>query len=338
MSQNYSPLLGITMGEPSGIGGEICIKAWMNKNKETPIFFLLDSPERIQKLAEDTGLACRTREISKPEDAKEVFSIALPILPLSRQVVAKPGKPFSGNASAVIESIDRAIELAKSGVIDAIVTNPIQKETLLATGFSHPGHTEYLAEKAGEGQSVMMIASETLRVVPVTTHIPLLQAPSEISTDRILYCARTTNQALKDYFKIPSPRLVVAGINPHAGENGHFGSEDIEIIKPAVEILRNEGLDINGPLSADSMFHDKVRKTYDAAICMYHDQGLIPIKTIAFEDSVNVTLGLSIIRTSPDHGTALDLAATGNASSSSLEASINLAAQMALSLRQQQTL
>jgi len=324
-------LLAVTMGEPSGIGGEIALKAWAMRHAVSTPFFILDSPARLDALARETGIDSRIKEIANAEDAPDVFPHALPVLALQHDVSAVPGHPDHANAPAVLESIDRAIAFIRSNTATAMVTNPIHKETLYVAGFDYPGHTEYLADKAGNGSSVMMIASDLLKVVPVTIHLPLAEALNRIDRKDILYCAQTVHAALRDYFGIVSPRLAISGLNPHAGEGGHLGTQEIEIISPAIEELRRDGINVKGPLSADAMFHEQARRTYDAAICMYHDQALIPAKTLAFENGVNVTLGLSIIRTSPDHGTALDLAGTGRANPASLIAALNLAADMAAS-------
>ena len=322
-------IIAITMGEPSGVGGEITLDAWTKRNSHSIPFFVIDNPERLYKLARLIGIECPIEEIERAADCRSIFHRALPILPLSQSVASEPGKPHTANCPAVMESIDRAIEIVQSGNAAAMVTNPINKETLYATGFKYPGHTEYLAEKAGNGGSVMMIVSKYLRVAPVTTHLSLVEALERLDVESILYCARTIHDALQEYFDIKDPRLVISGLNPHAGEGGHLGTQEIKIIQPAVEKLIHEGISVTGPLSADTMFHHNARIKYDAAICMYHDQALIPAKTLAFDEGVNATLGLSIIRTSPDHGTALDLAGTGRANSGSLISAINLAGEMA---------
>jgi len=322
-------LIAITMGDPGGIGGEISIKAWEMRRELSPVFFLLDCPKRIERLTEKISMNCPIEVISEPGQAIQVFANSLPILPLSYQIDTIPGTSNVSDAEAVIESINLAVKLARSHKVDGIVTNPIQKETLYQAGFSYPGHTEYLAKIAGTGRSVMMISSQDLRVVPVTTHLPLGEAIESLKIEDIVHSARITQQALGDLFGISRPRLAVSGVNPHAGEGGFLGLQERQIIEPAVKILQAEGIDIFGPLSADSMFHEKARNQYDAAICMYHDQALIPIKTLAFETSVNVTLGISIIRTSPDHGTAMDIAGKGQARADSLIAAIELAGKMA---------
>jgi len=322
--------LALTMGEPAGIGGEITLKSWLSRAEGVGPFFAIDNPARLEALAGAIGLPVPLVEISNPGDAAAQFEKALPVLPVELAAETIPGKLDKTNASSVIESITRAVQLTQSGEASAVVTNPIHKSTLYAAGFAHPGHTEFLAELAGTNhQSVMMLACEELRVVPVTIHTSLAEAARSLTGDRIIRCARVTAEALVRDFGVTKPRLAFAGLNPHAGEDGGIGREEIDIIRPALEILRAEGINAIGPLSADTLFHAAARKTYDAAICMYHDQALIPIKTINFEGSVNTTLGLPFVRTSPDHGTALDISGHGVASETSLIAALRLAADMA---------
>jgi 4-hydroxythreonine-4-phosphate dehydrogenase len=256
----------------------------------------------------------------------------LPVVAIGHAATARPGQPDNTSADAAMASIRRAVGDVLAGRASAVVTNPIAKSVLYRAGFRHPGHTEFLAELAATGghtpQPVMMLWSPALVVVPVTIHLPLRDAISQLSTDLIVTTARIVVADLKSRFGLANPRLVVSGLNPHAGEDGSLGTEDRIIVAPAIEILRGEGIAIRGPLPADTMFHDAARKTYDCAICMYHDQALIPVKTLAFDDAVNVTLGLPFIRTSPDHGTAFDIAGTGKANPSSLIAALRLAARM----------
>lgn len=310
------------MGEPAGIGAEISAGAWSALCADGPAFFLIDDATR--------GFAVPVRTIAAPEEAATVFPEALPVLhrPLPRPPAA--GRPDTANAPAVIAAITEAVELCKAGRAAGMTTNPIQKATLTAAGFGHPGHTEYLGEIAGTGvPPVMMLASAELRVVPVTVHEALAKAIARLTPGLIAETARITARALREEFGIAHPRLAVAGLNPHAGEAGTMGREEIEIVAPAVAMLRAEGIDARGPLPPDTMFTALARPTYDAAICLYHDQALIPIKTLDMAGGVNVTLGLSIVRTSPDHGTALDIAGTGRADPSSLIAAIRLAAELA---------
>jgi 4-hydroxythreonine-4-phosphate dehydrogenase len=269
-------------------------------------------------------------QIAAPEEASAAFARALPILhrPLSAPVV--PGKPSPAHAPAVIAAIEEAVALAKSGRASGVVTNPIQKASLTAAGFPHPGHTEFLGELAGMGvPPVMMLACSELRVVPVTVHEALAKAIARLTPAMIIATSRIVDAALKRDFGLASPRLAIAGLNPHAGEAGTMGREEIDIIAPAIAALQAEGIDARGPMPPDTMFTALARPGYDVAICHYHDQALIPIKTIDMAGGVNVTLGLSIIRTSPDHGTALDIAGKGLADPASLIAAIRLAGELA---------
>ncbi len=324
--------LALTMGEPGGVGGEITIKAWNALRKSGPTFFVIDDPARL------TALGARVAEIASPSEADKVFATALPVLSLGARIAARLGVADAKTAKHVVESIRCATTLALAGDAAGVVTNPISKAALLADGFQFPGHTEYLGAlthdarmpaKAAARGPVMMLAGPALRTVPVSVHEPLADAARRLTTDAIVRAATVTAQALALDFGIERPRLAIAGLNPHAGEGGALGSEDGSIIAPAVEALRKAGIDARGPLPADTMFHEEARVQYDAAICMYHDQALIPVKTLAFHDTVNVTLGLPIVRTSPDHGTALDIAGKNVARADSLIAAIRLAADMA---------
>jgi 4-hydroxythreonine-4-phosphate dehydrogenase len=269
-------------------------------------------------------------EITAPSEAARHFASALPVLPLDLAKPVDPGRLDTANGPAVIESIRRAVGLAMAGEAAAVVTNPIHKKALYDCGFRHPGHTEFLTELTGlTTPSVMMLASSVLRVVPVTIHLSLRDAIQSLRAEDIVHCARVTAQALTIDFGVATPRLAISGLNPHAGEDGAMGREEATIIRPAIDTLRAEGLTVAGPLPADTMFHPAARAGYDAAICMYHDQALIPLKTLAFEQGVDVTLGLPIVRTSPDHGTALDIAGTGKADPASLIAAIDMAAAIA---------
>jgi 4-hydroxythreonine-4-phosphate dehydrogenase len=330
MTRPATPPLAMTMGEPAGIGGEIALKAWQARKDGIPPFFLIDDPARIEALARSAGLAAPIKTIDAPENALAAFPDALPVLVEPLPAPAVPGKPDPANAPAVIRAIDRASGFARDGSAGAMVTNPIHKTTLYDAGFDHPGHTEYLAELAGlDAPSVMMLACSELRVVPVTIHLSLHDAVAALTTDAIVHCGRVTAAALTRDFGIKSPRLAVAALNPHAGEDGHMGHEEIDIIAPAIAALRADGIAINGPAPADTLFHAAARATYDAVLCMYHDQALIPLKTIDFAGGVNVTLGLPFVRTSPDHGTAFDIAGTGKADPASLIAALRMADAMA---------
>src|SRR6202163_4253327 len=325
--------LALTLGEPAGIGPVITIKGWRPRNQ------LLHQPFRLfgdrgffSDRAHFFGLKIRLAEVP-PEDAFDAFADALPVVATGHRATAQPGHPDNTSADAAMASIRQAVDDVIGGGASAVVTNPIAKSVLYRAGFRHPGHTEFLAELAATDghtpQPVMMLWSPAVAVVPVTIHISLREAVAQLSSDLIVTTVRIVAAALKARFGLANPRLVVSGLNPHAGEEGSLGIEERTIVAPAVETLRAEGIEIRGPLPADTMFHDAARKTYDCAICMYHDQALIPVKTLAFEDAVNVTLGLPFIRTSPDHGTAFDIAGTGRANPSSLIAALRLAARMA---------
>ena len=329
MTDRRAPI-ALTMGDPAGIGGEIALLAWHRARADLPPFFVLDDPKRLKRLAERIGLAVPVAAIARPEDAAETYASALPVLALSVAPRSEPGRPAARDALLVVESIDRAVGFVRDGRAGALVTNPVHKTALYDAGFPDPGHTEYLARLAGlETAPVMMLAILGLRVVPVTIHMALAQAIATLNAERIVHAARVTAAALRVDFGIARPRLAVAGLNPHAGEDGHMGREEIEMIAPAVETIRRDGIEVLGPLPPDTMFHAGARARYDAAICMYHDQALIPLKTLDFDRGVNVTLGRPFVRTSPDHGTAFDIAGTGTASPESLIAALNMAEAMA---------
>ncbi len=322
--------IALTMGEPAGIGGELALKAWLGRQKHSlPAFFAIDDPRRLGQLAERLGWSVPIAEIDTPDAARHVFHTALPVLPMPLHVPSTPGHPDGRNAGCVVASIRKAVDLVRAGQAAALVTNPIHKMTLYDAGFQHPGHTEYLAELAGVARSVMLLACPALRVVPVTTHISLTEAIARLSREEIVAVGRITAAALRSDFGIDRPRIMVSGLNPHAGEAGALGREEIDIIAPAVAALKSLGIVATGPAPADSLFHERAREGYDAAICMYHDQALIPLKTIDFHGGVNVTLGLPFVRTSPDHGTAFEIAGLGVADVTSLVASLVMADELA---------
>ena len=321
--------LAVTMGEPAGVGGELSLKAWLARGASTRPFFAIDDPVRLAALAGKLGLAVPVREIARPAEAAAVFATALPVLRVSLKVPARAGQPDPANAAPTLEAIERAVRFSQAGEIAGFATNPIQKKTLQDAGFKHPGHTEFLAELAGGTDVAMMLACPGLRVVPVTIHLSLADAVHALTPEVIVRAGRVTAAGLKALFGIERPRLVVAALNPHAGEQGAMGDEESRIIAPAIAALKAEGIEVRGPLPADTLFHPAARATYDAALCMYHDQALIPIKTIDFSGGVNVTLGLPFVRTSPDHGTALDIAGTGRADPASLIAALAMADDMA---------
>ena len=299
-----------------------------------PPFYLIDDPGRIEALARRLGWPAPVQPIAAPEEAAAAFAAALPVLPVGASLRGRPGRPDPEDAPAVLAAIATAVRHVREGRAAAVVTNPIHKDSLYRAGFRHPGHTEYLAELAGIVEApVMMLASPMLRVVPVTIHLALRRAIEELSPAAIVHAGRVTAAALRRDFGVACPVLAVAGLNPHAGEGGALGREDIDIVAPAVAELRADGIDARGPLPPDTMFHAAARRGYDAALCMYHDQALIPLKTLDFDGGVNVTLGLPFVRTSPDHGTAFDIAGSGRARADSLIAALRLAAQMAANRR-----
>ncbi len=327
------PPLALTMGEPSGIGPDITIAAWLRRHElALPPFYCLADRAVLAERATMLGVDCPI-EIVTPDTAAACFERALPVVQLEAPIAARVGAPDPANAQAVIEAIARAVGDVRAGLAAAVVTNPINKKVLYDAGFRHPGHTEFLgtmsAAWTGEpGKPVMMLASPGLRAVPVTIHIPLRDVVPTLTERLIVETGRIVANSLKRRFGVANPRLAVAGINPHAGESGSIGDEDERIVRPAVAALQAEGIAARGPVPADTLFHAAARATYDAVLCMYHDQALIPAKTLAFSDGVNVTLGLAFVRTSPDHGTAFDIAGTGRADPASLAASLRLAAEL----------
>jgi 4-hydroxythreonine-4-phosphate dehydrogenase len=321
------------MGDPSGIGLEVLLAGWLaRQGLGLPAFYVLADMDALAARAALLGLNVPL-QIVKLANAVDVFQHALPVVPLKNPVRANPGQPEPANAPAIIEAIDRAVADVMANRASGVVTLPIAKKPLYEAGFNHPGHTEYLAALA-EGhvghavRPVMMIAGPDLRTVPVTIHIPLADVQKTLTTDLIVETGLIVAADLTRRFGIERPRLAVAGLNPHAGEGGALGLEDDAIIAPAVAALKAAGIDVRGPLPADTMFHARARATYDAALCMYHDQALIPAKALAFDEGVNVTLGLPFIRTSPDHGTAFDIAGKGIARADSFIAALLMAGRM----------
>jgi 4-hydroxythreonine-4-phosphate dehydrogenase len=314
--------VALTLGDPSGIGGEIALGAWARLGGAFP-WFLIGDRDHMGRLARYAGVPLR--EIAEPAEAL-VPGGGLPLLHHPLAATAIPGKPDPANAPAVVAAITRGVELVRGGAASALCTNPVSKQVLHAgAGFAYPGHTEFLAALCGAPRPVMMLAGPDLRVVPVTIHIALAQVPAALTAPLLEETLRITRQALAADFGLPAPRIAVAGLNPHAGEGGSMGREEITLIAPLVERLRAEGWAITGPHPADTLFHAAARARYDVAVCMYHDQALIPVKTIGFERTVNVTLGLDFVRTSPDHGTAFDIAGQGRADPSSLVEALTLA-------------
>lgn len=314
--------VALSCGEPAGIGPELAAATW-DALRETLPFFLIGDPAHLPA---HTPVAI----IDDPAQAADTARTALPVLPHEFSGPLTLGTPNPDHAQGVIDVIERGVDLVRSGHASALCTAPIHKKALQdGANFAYPGHTEYLAALAGVDRVVMMLASPALRVVPTTIHIPLAQVPDALTPSLLRETLLITHAALIRDFGLPAPRIAVSGLNPHAGEGGAMGHEEIEVIEPVLQDLRAQGLDLRGPMSADTMFHDRARATYDAAVCMYHDQALIPIKTLDFDRGVNVTLGLPFVRTSPDHGTALDIAGQGRANPSSMIEALRMAYTMA---------
>lgn len=318
--------IALTMGEPSGVGPEITINLWKNRTSLNLPTFVYIGEESALKAYSDVP----TVAITSASEAFDHFDSAIPCMSVGHDLAVEAGILNIGNAPAVISAIDIAVKLAKSGDVSSIVTNPINKASLYSAGFDAPGHTEYLARLCGEddNSAVMMLTCDKLKVVPITIHNSVREITKYLSADLIEKKALITAHALRHNFGIASPRLAIAGLNPHAGEEGAMGLEEAAIIAPAIKRLQDAGIDAVGPLAADTMFHPEARANYDVALCMYHDQALIPVKTLDFYGGVNVTLGLPIIRTSPDHGTALDIAGQNIARPDSLLAAIRMAKTM----------
>ena len=328
------PILALTSGDPNGVGPEIAAKAWLRRAQAgVPAFYLLGDPGLLAARARQAGHAIPVVEI-EPGSAESAFADALPVVPLKNGFRDEAGAADPGNAPGIIEAIERGVADVFQRRADAVVTCPIAKKSLYEAGFGFPGHTEFLADLAAkatgrETTPIMMLAGPDLRTVPVTIHIPLADVPATLTTEMIVEAGRTTANDLARRFGIAKPRLAVSGLNPHAGEGGTIGGEEDLVVRPAIEVLRAEGIDAFGPLPADTMFHPAARARYDVALCMYHDQALIPAKALAFDDAVNVTLGLPFIRTSPDHGTAFEIAGKGVARPDSLIAALKLARTLA---------
>jgi 4-hydroxythreonine-4-phosphate dehydrogenase len=328
------PALALTIGEPAGIGCDIALAAWtMRRERDLPPFYLIADPDHVAARAQQIGLPVALDTVT-PEQAAGRFDTALPVVPLAERATAAPGHPDGTSAAVSLASIRRGVRDVVDRRASAIVTNPIAKAVLYRAGFTDPGHTEYLARLAKEmmgvtATPVMMLWCPDLAVVPVTIHVPLRAVPELLTTDLIVETGRIVAHDLMRRFGIAVPRLAISGLNPHAGEDGLIGDEEAHVIRPAIDRLAELGIAVRGPLPADTLFHAAARRTYDAALCMFHDQALVAIKTLAFDEAVNVTLGLPFVRTSPDHGTAFDIAGTGRANPESLIASLKLAAQLA---------
>jgi 4-hydroxythreonine-4-phosphate dehydrogenase len=326
--------LALTLGEPAGIGPDLALAIWRRRAElDIPPFYIVGDADFLGRRANQLGLRVPMQTV-KPERAVAAFGTALPVVALDITVTAEPGRPDRSSAPAAIAAIRRGVADVMAGSAAAVVTNPVAKNVLYNSGFAEPGHTEFLATLVQQASGktlrpVMMLWSPELAVVPVTIHLPLKEIFEHLSVGLVVETGRIVADDLVTRFGLARPRLAIAGLNPHAGEAGMLGEEDRAIVAPAVATLRAEGIDAKGPLPADSMFHAQARSSYDAALCMYHDQALIPIKTLAFDHAVNVTLGLPFVRTSPDHGTAFDIAGKGTADPTSLIAALRLAARLA---------
>jgi 4-hydroxythreonine-4-phosphate dehydrogenase len=321
--------LALTLGEPAGIGPDLALALWVRRAAlGVPPFLLLGDPALLVARAKLLKLEVKIAE-SNADDAAARFAGALPVLPLGLSTNARPAKPDATSAPIARAAIERGVALVQGGKASALVTNPIAKSVMQQAGFAFPGHTEFLAHLAGAARPVMLIWSEELAVVPVTIHVPLADVPRLLTADLIVETGRVVARDFARRFRIAKPRLAVCGLNPHAGEQGMLGGEEERVIRPAIERLKAEGVAASGPYSADTLFHRDARQRYDVVLGMYHDQVLIPAKTLAFDRAVNVTLGLPFVRTSPDHGTAFDIAGSGKADPSSLLAALRLAHRLA---------
>jgi 4-hydroxythreonine-4-phosphate dehydrogenase len=319
--------LAISLGDPAGIGPEVIAKCWDNRDRfEIPPFVAIGDPRSVS-MVWDGPLAV----IDDPREADSAFDVGLPVIQIHSPDEDRPGHPSVAGAHCSLDALEIAVGLARSGSASAVVTGPVSKEQLYAIGFQHPGQTEFVAERCGIAAAnvVMMLAAPTLRTVPITTHLPLRDVPDQLTASLIESRVRTTLRGLQRNFGIAEPRVAVTGLNPHAGEGGLLGQAEIEVIEPAIAALRSEGWRVTGPHPADTLFHESARAAYDAAVCMYHDQALIPVKALHFTDAVNITLGLPIVRTAPDHGTAFDIAGQDRADPRPMAAAIRLAAACA---------
>ena len=330
--------LALTLGDPAGIGPDITLLAFAARSRESiPPFVLLGDAAVLAARAEALGLSVDIATVTSAREAAGLFADTLPVLPIEVSGPVVAGRPSQAAMAAVKHAIERAVALVQGGEARALVTNPVSKSHLYQAGFPFPGHTEYLAAlAAGDGEPllpVMMLVAGPFKVVPVTIHMPLKDVPGSLTRELILKTIEITETDLRRFFGYVRPRLALSGLNPHAGEDGSLGREEIEIIMPAIEAAQAQGLDVSGPYPADTLFHAAARERYDAALCMYHDQALVPFKTLAFEDGVNVTLGLPFVRTSPDHGTAFDIAGTGQANPRSLIEALRLADAMSETAR-----
>ena len=325
MSEAPPAPLAVSLGDPAGIGPEVIAKCWDSRAEfQLPPFIAIGDPRSLQAVWDGP-----IEVIDDPRQADSAFDVGLPLLQLNAAQADTPGHPSVAGAHCSLDSLELAVGLARSGSASAVVTGPVAKEQLYAIGFQHPGQTEFVAERCGVAAAnvAMMLAGPTLRTVPVTTHLRLSDVPAALTSALIESRGRAALRGLQRNFGIPEPRLAISGLNPHAGEGGELGAEEIEIIEPAIAALAAEGWRVSGPHPADTMFHEAARARYDAALCMYHDQALIPIKALHFEDAVNITLGLPIVRTSPDHGTAFRIAGQDRADPRPMAAALRMAAR-----------
>ena len=325
------PLAG-SLGDPAGVGPELWCESWQSRDEAgLPPFFVVGSVAVLARAAADRGLAVPVEAIASPSEAADCFARGLPVLDIG-ELDYTPGEPSDAGAELAFQSLEVATGIVRGDGAAALVTAPVAKSQLAKVGFVHPGQTEYVAERCGiaEHNAVMLLAGPSLKVVPITVHAALSQVPVLLTGELIRVRTVIAAAAMARDFGIAAPRIAMAALNPHAGEDGRFGSEETEVIAPAIAALRDEGLDISGPLPADGMFHPAARASYDLAICMYHDQALIPLKSLHFDEAVNITLGLPIIRTSPDHGTAFSIAGRRTAHPGSTMAAIRLAGEAAV--------
>ena len=322
------PPLAVSLGDPAGIGPEVLAKCWDHRDRFGLVPFVAIGDPRSVRSVWDGPIAT----IDDPREAESAFDVGLPLIQIPSPEADRPGHPSVAGAHCSLDALEIAVGLARSGSAGAVVTGPVSKQQLYSIGFRHPGQTEFVAERCGiaAGNVVMMLAGASLRTVPVTTHIPLRDVPDELSASLIESRGRTTLRGLQRSFGIAEPRLAIAGLNPHAGEGGLLGLTELEVIEPAIAALRAEGWRVSGPHPADTLFHETARARYDAALCMYHDQALIPVKALHFTDAVNITLGLPIVRTAPDHGTAFDIAGEDRADPRPMASALRLAAECAL--------
>ena len=319
--------IAVSLGDPAGIGPEVIAKCWDNRARFELAPFLAIGDPRCVRAVWDGPIAT----IDDPREADSAFDVGLPLIQIPSPEPDRPGHPTVAGAHCSLDALEIAVGLARSGSAAGVVTGPVSKEQLYSIGFRHPGQTEFVAERCGiaAGNVVMMLAGATLRTVPVTTHIPLRDVPDHLTASLIESRGRTTLRGLQRNFGIAEPRLAISGLNPHAGEGGLLGRAEIEVIEPAIAALRAEGWRVSGPHPADTLFHDTARAQYDAALCMYHDQALIPVKALHFADAVNITLGLPIVRTAPDHGTAFDIAGEDRADPRPMASALRLAGHCA---------